>query len=171
MRKRDGVILGVIVMLITLLTVFLFTKDQELRKEIVQDTSKVAQDIVTYSMTEEDVKELPTTEIVEQTEEQEKEVSKEQEVEQESFKLQGDIAYEGDRAKSWNVTLGDYKGLTYYSQIDGRWSNKMYSSIGDRNQTIGTSGCRFDFRSNDSNGLQGNYNSRYNVRFVCAAWI
>ena len=171
MRKRDGVILGTILMVITLLTVFLYSKDQDLKKEIAEDSSKVAQEIVTKSMSEEDVKELPTTEIIEQTEEQEEEVSKEQEVESEGFKLQGDIAYEGDRARSWNVTLGDYKGLTYYSQIDPRWANKMYSSIGNRNQTIGTSGCRFDFRSNDSNGLQGNYNSRYNVRFVCAAWI
>ena len=61
--------------------------------------------------------------------------------ETEGLSIQGEIAYEGDKARNWDVELGDYKGLTYYSQIDNRWSNKMYSSVGDRNQTIGTSGC------------------------------
>lgn len=37
--------------------------------------------------------------------------------------------------------LGQYTGLTYYSQIDTRWKNKMYSSVGNSSQTIGTSGC------------------------------
>jgi len=31
--------------------------------------------------------------------------------------------------------------LVYYSQEDLRWRNIMYSSHGDKNQTIGTSGC------------------------------
>ena len=29
----------------------------------------------------------------------------------------------------------------YYSQIDSRWKNHPYTSIGDYSQTIGTSGC------------------------------
>lgn len=37
--------------------------------------------------------------------------------------------------------MGQYTGLTYYSQIDTRWKNKMYSSVGNSSQTIGTSGC------------------------------
>lgn len=65
----------------------------------------------------------------------------EQDVESESFELQGEIAYEGDRAKSWNVELGNYAGLTYYSQVDSRWKNHSYTSIGDKSQTIGSSGC------------------------------
>ena len=97
------------------------------------------ENIDTYEMTETDVQELPTTEIIEQNETDEQNL--EQEVEDESFELQGDIAYEGDRARSWNVTLGDYKGLTYYSQLDNRWKNKMYSSVGNASQTIGSSGC------------------------------
>ena len=104
-------------------------------------------------MTEEEIKELPTTEIKEQTEEQEKEVAKEQEVEAEAFKLQGEIAYEGDRARTWNVELGDYKGLTYYSQLDTRWSSKMYSSVGNSTQTIGTSGCRSNLCRHNRNCL------------------
>lgn len=97
------------------------------------------ENIDTYEMTETDVQELPSTEIVEQNEVDEQNL--EQEIEDENFELQGNIAYEGDKATTWNVTLGDYKGLTYYSQLDSRWKNKMYSSTGNRNQTIGLSGC------------------------------
>lgn len=97
------------------------------------------ENIEIYEMTEDEIRNLPTTEIIEQSENDEK--KQEQEVEDESFELQGDIAYEGDRARSWNVTLGNYKGLTYYSQLDNRWKNKMYSSLGNENQTIGSSGC------------------------------
>ena len=97
------------------------------------------ENIDTYEMTDNEVQELPSTEIVEQNEVDEQNL--EQEVEDESFELQGNIAYEGDRARSWNVTLGDYKGLTYYSQLDNRWKSKMYSSVENASQTIGSSGC------------------------------
>lgn len=104
--------------------------------------NEVKNNISTYDMTEQEVKDLPTTEIIEQTEEQEKAVSNEQEGEEtEGFQLQGDIAYEGAKAETWNVELGDYIGLTYYSQLDSRWASKMYSSIGNPNQTIGSSAC------------------------------
>lgn len=93
----------------------------------------------TYEMSQEEIQNLSTTEIVEQTEQQEN--AQEQEVENEGFELQGEIAYEGDRARTWNVELGDYKGLTYYSQLDSRWSSNTYTSCGNTNQTIGTSGC------------------------------
>lgn len=109
------------------------------REKVHQAVDTVIDAIETYNMTDEEIKDLPTTKIEEQTEEQEK--TTEQEVENEGFELQGEIAYEGDRARNWNVTLGDYKGLTYFSQIDNRWRYKMYSSIGDSSQTIGSSGC------------------------------
>lgn len=75
-----------------------------------------------YDMTQEEIEELPSTEIIEQTQEQEN--LQEQEVEDEGFELQGEIAYEGDKATTWDVELGDYKSLVYYSQLDGRWSRK-----------------------------------------------
>lgn len=81
-----------------------------------------------------------TTEIEDLSVEEETELE-EQDVESESFELQGEIAYEGDRAKSWGVELGDYAGLTYYGQVDSRWKNHTYTSINDKSQTIGTSGC------------------------------
>ena len=45
----------------------------------------------------------------------------EQSLEVESFEEQGPIAYKGDE-KHQNINLGNYIGLTYYSQIDSRWA-------------------------------------------------
>ena len=137
--KKFLTILSVIMMCIILFTVFAFSDDKDLQKEVVEQITNTVTDMATYEMSEQEIQELPTTEIIEQTEEQEK--AQEQEVEDEGFELQGEIAYEGDRATTWDVELGDYKGLTYYSQIDSRWSGKMYSSVGDASQTIGSSGC------------------------------
>ena len=64
----------------------------------------------------------------------------EQEVESEAFELQGEIAYNGS-TEFPNVQLGEYAGLTYYSQIDSRWKNLPYTAIGDESQTIGSSAC------------------------------
>ena len=88
------------------------------------------------------VQSLPSssTEIPVQTLEEEKKVSEEQIVENEAFEEQGKIAYNGTNEYP-SVKLGSYVGLTYYSQIDNRWKNNMYSSIADTSQTIGTSGC------------------------------
>ena len=80
-----------------------------------------------------------STEIPILTEEDEQTVEV-QETEAEGFEEQGIIAYNGAE-KTPNVQLGEYSGLTYYSQIDNRWKNKMYSSVGNTAQTIGTSGC------------------------------
>lgn len=136
--KNFKILISVIMMVAILITVFAFSDDKELQKNVVEQITNTVTDMATYEMSEEEVEALPSTEIIEQTEEQEK--TKEQEVESEEFKLQGEIAYNGTTEYP-NVALGDYKGLTYYSQIDSRWSNKMYSSVGNSNQTIGTSGC------------------------------
>lgn len=155
-NKKFYSILTVVVMLILISIAFIFSDDKDLQKELIEKTTDIVTDMATYEMSEEEIKDLPSTEIVEQTEEQEKEVSEEQEVESEEFKLQGEVAYNGTTEYP-NVSLGDYIGLTYYSQIDQRWGNKMYSSVGNSTQTIGTSGCRTNFGSNDCNS-----NKRYN---------
>ncbi len=63
--------------------------------------------------------------------------------ETEKFELQDEenISYDGDNDDNWNVELGVYRGLTYYSQLDNRWKNNLYTVIGDNTQTIGRSGC------------------------------
>lgn len=142
--KNSKVIAAILAVFLTVITVicsFIFTDDKEIQKQAVQNAGDVAQGLTTYEMSSEEVEELPSKEITAQTQEEEEKVSNEQEVESEGFELQGEIAYEGDRAKTWNVELGDYKGLTYYSQIDSRWANNLYTSINDRSQTIGSSGC------------------------------
>ncbi len=140
-KKKIQLIISLISSLTIMLAVALgYSLTGKIDKEKVhQAVDTVIDTIETYNMTDEEIKDLPTTKIEEQTEKQEK--ATEQEVENEGFELQGEIAYEGDRARSWNVILGDYKGLTYFSQIDNRWRYKMYSSIGDNSQTIGSSGC------------------------------
>lgn len=122
-RKFETIVATVIMVFIVSMA-FLFSDDKDLQKEVVEKVTDTVTDIATYEMTEKEVKDLPSTEIKEQTEEQEKEVSKEQEVEAEAFKLQGEIAYEGDRANTWDVELGNYKALTYYNQTDVRWRFK-----------------------------------------------
>lgn len=122
-RKFEAII-ATILMAFIIVVVFAFSDDKELQKEVVEKVTDTVTDIATYEMTEKEIKDLPSTEIKEQTEEQEKEVAKEQEVEAEAFKLQGEIAYEGDRANTWNVELGNYKALTYYNQTDARWRFK-----------------------------------------------
>ncbi len=72
-----------------------------------------------------------------ETDEQSLEV---QETESEGFEEQGIVAYNGAE-KTPNVNVGEYAGLTYYSQLDNRWRYNMYSSVGNSSQTIGTSGC------------------------------
>lgn len=104
----------------------------------INDTIDDIQDIIIDEIKE--IDNASTTEIEDLSIEEEIELE-EQDVESESFELQGEIAYEGDRAKNWNVELGDYAGLTYYSQVDSRWKNHTYTSINDKSQTIGTSGC------------------------------
>jgi hypothetical protein len=106
-------------------------------QEVIQNAIN---EIKTYEMTDKEIKELPTTEIKEQTEEQEK-ATEQEATEKEGFEEQGEIAYNG-ASEYPNVAVGNYRGLTYYSQIDSRWSNHLYTSVGNRSQTIGTSGCR-----------------------------
>ncbi len=144
MKKQDrNITIAVIVaMVIMFFSAIFFIDDKELKKDVVEKVTDTVTDIATREMSKEEIESLPSTEIIEQTEEQENAVSNEQEGEEtEGFQLQGEIAYEGAKAETWNVELGDYVGLTYYSQLDSRWASKMYSSVGNSNQTIGSSAC------------------------------
>lgn len=138
MKKKILIGISILLMIIGCFCGMYFN-NQELNNSISTIQNIVNNEIEKYEMSEEEISELSSTEIIEQSVEDEE--NQEQEVESESFELQGNIAYEGDRARSWNVELGDYKGLTYYSQIDSRWKNKMYSSTNNSSQTIGSSGC------------------------------
>lgn len=140
-NKKKKIILIVATVLVAILAGLGFynaNKDNSTEEIVGEAVNEIKNYITTYNMSKEEIEELPSTEIVEQTEEQEN--AQEQEVESEEFELQGEIAYEGS-SEYPNISLGNYTGLTYYNQTDSRWNNHMYSSVGDRSQTIGTSGC------------------------------
>ncbi len=140
-KKSLIVIVSIIALVVITIATFVLTDNKELQNEVTKKAVDTITDFATYEMTEEEISQLSSTQIIEQTEQQEQQVASEQTVESENFELQGEIAYEGDKAKSWNVELGDYKALTYYSQLDSRWASQPYTSKGDSSQTIGSSGC------------------------------
>lgn len=96
------------------------------------NTNVCKKEICQYELSDENIKALPSKNIENGIDEQSLEV--------ESFEEQGPIAYKGDE-KHQNINLGNYIGLTYYSQIDSRWASHPYTSINKPSQTIGTSGC------------------------------
>ena len=132
MNKNKNIVLIVISILVGLLGGFGFytaNKDKSQDEIINSAVNEVLDYIDNKSSTE-----IPS---LTETDEQSLEV---QETESEGFEEQGIVAYEGSE-KAPNIQLGEYAGLTYYSQLDNRWRYNMYSSVGDSSQTIGTSGC------------------------------
>ena len=128
--KTISLIVAILVSVSILLNVYL-----EYNETGQVDTNKISEAISTVV----DEINKSSTEIpnLTETDEQSLEV---QETESEGFEEQGIIAYEGSE-KTPNVQVGEYAGLTYYSQLDSRWSSKMYSSIENKSQTVGSSGC------------------------------
>ncbi len=128
--KTISLIVAILVSVSILLNVYL-----EYNETGQVDTNKISEAISTVV----DEINKSSTEIpnLTETDEQSLEV---QETESEGFEEQGIIAYEGSE-KTPSVEIGEYAGLTYYSQLDNRWSSKMYSSIENKSQTIGSSGC------------------------------
>lgn len=132
MSKNKNIVLIVISILVGLLGGFGFytaNKDKS-QDEII---NSAVNEVLDY------IDNKSSTEIPQLTENDEQSLEV-QEVENEGFEEQGLVAYEGSE-KTPNVQVGEYAGLTYYSQLDNRWKNQMYSSVGNSSQTIGTSGC------------------------------
>lgn len=130
MENKKLIITAVVTILLALAGVFFgieYTQD---------DVDKISEGIETVVNI---VDNQSTTEIPEAYIEDEQKLE-EQETEDEGFELQGEIAYNGS-SEFPNVQLGEYAGLTYYSQIDPRWKNKLYTSTGNTSQTMGSSAC------------------------------
>ena len=137
-NKKKYIVLAVLTVFMGILGGMGFykaNKDAETEEIIQNAVTEIKDYITTYNMSQEEIEELPTTEIIEQTEEQED--AQEQEVESEEFELQGEIAYEGS-SEYPQVALGDYTGLTYYNQTDSRWRNHSYTSTGSSRTTTTT---------------------------------
>ena len=140
-NKKKNIILVVATVIVAILAGLGFynvNKDNTAENVAGEVINELKDYITTYNMSNEEIEELPSTEIIEQTEVDEKNL--EQEVESEAFEEQGEIAYNGS-SEYPSISLGNYTGLAYYSQIDSRWKNHVYTAIGDNSQTIGTSGC------------------------------
>lgn len=112
---------------------------------VLEEIQAIDENIVVEDITEnEEISSSEeTTDMATFEDEENLETEEVEKVEIEGFELENesDISYDGDRAKTWNVELGEYAGLTYYSQIDSRWKNNLYTSVGNTSQTIGSSGC------------------------------
>lgn len=132
-KKIIGLVIAVLTAIILLLQCYVGYKNTG---EV--DTNKIgdAIDIITDQLNEinKSTTEIPTLQ------EEDEEVLEVQETEAEAFDEQGEIAYNGSD-KTPNIAVGEYAGLTYYSQVDSRWKNSIYTNIGDKTQTIGSSGC------------------------------
>lgn len=149
-KRKILIIISCILAVIGTLTA-IFYPDAEINNTVGQvqnivfdEIQAIDENIVVEDITENE--EVSSTEETteEATIEDEQELETEEiDIEIEGFELQDEenISYDGDRAKSWNVELGEYAGLTYYSQIDSRWKNNLYTSTGNKTQTIGSSGC------------------------------
>nr|DAI07314.1 MAG TPA: SH3 domain protein [Bacteriophage sp.] len=130
MKNKKLIISAVVTILLALAGVFFGIEYSQ------EDVDKISEGIETVVNI---VDNQSTTEIPEAYIEDEQKLE-EQETEDEGFELQGEIAYNGS-SELPSVSLGQYTGLTYYSQIDSRWKNKLYTSTGNTSQTMGSSAC------------------------------
>ena len=129
-ERTIGLIVSILCASVLLLNCYLeYDKTGQVDTNKISEAINTVVDEINKSSTE-----IPS---LTETDEQSLEV---QETESEGFEEQGIVAYNGAE-KAPNVNVGEYAGLTYYSQLDNRWRYNMYSSVGDSSQTIGTSGC------------------------------
>lgn len=131
MKNKKLIISAVVTILLALAGVFFgieYTQDD------VDKISEGVETVVSIIEKNQSTKEIPEAYV------EDEKTLEEQEVEDEGFELQGEIAYNGS-SELPSVSLGQYTGLTYYSQIDSRWKNKLYTSTGNSSQTMGSSAC------------------------------
>ena len=131
MKNKKLIISAVVTILLALAGVFFgieYTQDD------VDKISEGVETVVSIIEENQSTKEIPEAYV------EDEKALEEQEVEDEGFELQGEIAYNGS-SELPSVSLGQYTGLTYYSQIDSRWKNKLYTSTGNSSQTMGSSAC------------------------------
>jgi len=131
MKNKKLIITAVVTIVLALAGVFFgieYTQDD------VDKISEGVETVVSIIEENQSTKEIPEAYI------EDEKTLEEQETESEAFELQGEIAYNGS-SELPSVSLGQYTGLTYYSQIDSRWKNKLYTSTGNSSQTMGSSAC------------------------------
>jgi hypothetical protein len=152
MNKRKMIITAVVTIILAVSSAIFGVNYSE------RDVSEIANSVETVVNTVDNIVDnQSTTEIPEGTEQEEKQLEV-QEVENESFELQGEIAYNGDKSNKWNLNIGNKPQLTYISQIDSRWRYYPYTSVGNSSQTIGSSGCGVASATMIIDSIVGNVN-------------
>ena len=150
-KKKVLIVIACILVVAGALTAFFYPDNNinntigEYQNIVINEIQAIDENIVMEDITENEElsSDENTVEIATIEDEKNLEAEEIEEIEVEGFQLQDEenISYDGDRAKTWNIELGAYQGLTYYSQIDSRWKNNLYTSTGNTTQTIGSSGC------------------------------
>lgn len=108
------------------------TKSDNFEVTISNEVVKSAEDT---SKSLEDGEDLASSEVIESSAEEEAALEPDAIVDQEN------ISYDGTNSKQGLDLLGSYQGITYFNQGDSRWGNKLYTSTGNKSQTIKSSGC------------------------------
>lgn len=104
---------------------------------VTEETQSIADETIKTTESGQDVS---TTETIE-SDIAEEEVVDEGAIEPDATVEQENISYDGDITGNGLNLLGAYQGLTYYSQADSRWANQLYTSTGNRTQTMKSSAC------------------------------
>lgn len=87
---------------------------------VFDEIQAIDENIVIQDITENEEISSSEETIEEATIEEEEQLENEEVTEVETFELENEeaISYDGESAKSWDIELGEYKGLTYFSQLD-----------------------------------------------------
>lgn len=115
------------------------TEDTEKNYTVSEETKEMADDTIQAVEQKED---LSSDEVIEGSLAEEKEIVDEGVIESDANVEQENIAYNGEENNGNGIDLlGDNTGLTYFSQADSRWANKLYTSTGNKTQTMKSSAC------------------------------
>lgn len=143
---------------------------EEIQKEII--VSKETQKIVNETKEATENKEnISTVELIESSEQEEQSITDEGAIETDAVVEQENISYNGDFTGNGVSLLGEYQGLTYYSQADSRWADIMYSSTNNASQTMKSSACRTNFNGNGSIKLKRCNIANYTCKHCSRQWI
>ncbi len=156
--KKKILIASAFILSITMCFCTIFINDEKV-KESISETQNIIyneiekQEVVVSDETKntaentieavEKDKQLDTTKTITNVEESE--------LEQDAMVEQENISYNGDIKADGLKLLGAYQGLTYYSQADTRWANKLYTSSNNKKQTMKSSACRTYNKCNGRN--------------------
>lgn len=143
MKKKISLIILLVVTAIIFIVNELYFQNEKVEK-IVVDTSNKIENII---LSEETIVTAENTIKAVQKDEQLDTVKtitniEETELETDAVVDQENISYNGDIKNDGLKLLGAYQGLTYYSQADTRWANKLYTSTNNKKQTMKSSACR-----------------------------